>query len=58
MTNAKSETIKQVQKNNGKCGFYDLCLDLTNQFEEINKDRQWDGEFLDEIYSFVKKNTL
>lgn len=36
-------------------GMYELAEELTDKFEKLNKGREWDGEFADEIYEFVKK---
>jgi hypothetical protein len=30
-----------------------LANDLTDEFELLNKDREWDGEFFDEIERFL-----
>jgi hypothetical protein len=36
----------------GTGGMYELAEDLTNKFEELHKDREWDGEFFEEIEFF------
>ena len=38
----------------GSPGFRDLAVSLTNQFEEMNTGREWDGEFYEEIEDFVE----
>jgi len=37
----------------GRGALYELAEDWTNQFEERNKNRDWDGEFFDEIEQFI-----
>lgn len=49
------EKLQKIQDADGTPGFYDLCIELTDVFEEINKDRQWDGEFWEEIEQFIEK---
>jgi len=37
-------------------GMYELAEDWTDEFEELNKNRDdWDGEFFDEIESFCNQ---
>jgi hypothetical protein len=36
-------------------GMYELAEELTDKFEKLNKGREWDGEFAEEIDEFVKK---
>lgn len=38
----------------GTGGLYELAKELTDEFELLNKDRQWDGEFFDEINEFLE----
>jgi hypothetical protein len=40
----------------GTGGIWELCIRLTDEFEEMNRGREWDGEFFEEIESFVSKN--
>lgn len=51
--NTNSPIIQKVYEENGTGGMYELAENLTNEFEELNKDKKWDGEFFDEIYSFL-----
>lgn len=37
---------------------YELAENLTNEFEELNKDKKWNGEFFDEIYSFLTNKLI
>lgn len=46
--------ISDVQYKEGSTGFYDLAIEWTNKFEVLNKGREWDGEFFDEVKQFCK----
>lgn len=37
----------------GRGGMYELAEELTDEFELLNKGRDWDGEFFDELESFL-----
>ena len=39
----------------GSPGWRDLAEELTDEFELINKDRFWDGEFYEEVDDFVSR---
>jgi hypothetical protein len=54
----KSNVIEEIHLNKGTGGFYELAEDLTDEFELLNKDREWDGEFFDEIEDFLEKKLL
>ncbi len=49
------ELLKQEHTNHGYCVFYTLAEKWADEFEELNKDRQWDGEFYEEIEEFYNK---
>lgn len=34
-----------------------LAFDLTNEFQEINKDREYDGGYFEEVEKFFKYKT-
>jgi len=46
--------ISETQEKEGHAGIYTLASDWTDQFEELNKNRAWDGEFMDEVVMFCK----
>lgn len=50
-----SKVIEKYMDVDGFVGLYQLAVDLTNEFETLNKGRQWDGEFFEEIESFMDK---
>ena len=47
------QVVKDTMWGQGFPSMYDLAEKLTDEFEEINKGREWDGEFVDEINSFM-----
>ena len=49
----KSKRLQNIRRDHGRCGLYEFAKDLTDQFFLQNRDRQWDGEFYDEINEFV-----
>lgn len=48
-------SIKKVQDEQGIGGLYELAKELTNEFETLYKDREWDGDFFDTIESFINE---
>lgn len=52
--------LKEISETQGTGGLYELARALTDEFEQLNKGRQWDGEFFDEINLFctTKFNNL
>jgi hypothetical protein len=50
-----SKKILEVVEQQGTGGLYELAETLTNEFESLHADRQWDGEFYDEIAVFLKE---
>jgi hypothetical protein len=50
--------LDEILSTEGTGGIYDLCIDLTTEFESINEGRVWDGDWLDAVIEFVKEKTL
>lgn len=51
------DTISERYENSGTGGMYELAEEWTDEFEEKNKEREWDGEFFDELEVFcTEKN--
>lgn len=51
--------VRQAHESQGTGGLYGLSQDWTNEFETENKDREWDGDFFDEVEVFLnQKNYL
>lgn len=48
-------TVEERHAAQGHGGLYELAEQLTDEFELINKGRLWDGDFFDEIESFLNK---
>lgn len=46
--------VKERHEAQGHGGLYELAVELTNEFEELNKGREWDGEYFQEIEEFLK----
>jgi hypothetical protein len=49
----RDDLIRITLREKGHGGLYELANDLTDEFELLNKDREWDGEFFDEIERFL-----
>jgi hypothetical protein len=49
----KGSLPNEVMQNHGTGGLYELAEQLTTEFENANVGRVWDGEFFDEIESFL-----
>lgn len=43
-----------VQDTMGRGGLYELAQELTDKFEQQFADAQWDGNFFDELDSFLE----
>ena len=37
----------------GQGGWWNMALDLTNEFDRLHAGREWDGEFFDEVEKFL-----
>ena len=55
MKDEPCRVVAEVQDSQGTGGMYELAETLTNEFEQTNKDREWDGDFFDEIEYFLSK---
>jgi hypothetical protein len=49
----REDLVHKTLRENGHGGLYELAEELTDEFELLNKDREWDGEFFDEIERFL-----
>ena len=45
--------VAEINDRLGSGGLYELAESLTNEFELLSKGREWDGEFFEEIESFL-----
>jgi hypothetical protein len=56
--NDEDTTFRQVNETQGTGGIWELAETLTDEFESLNIDREWDGEFYDEITSFIHQKSI
>lgn len=55
----RNTAIDRANDSGGRGEILDLMIEWTNEFEEINKDREWDGEFYEEVDEFMNnKNKI
>ena len=47
------EVLGRIMESNGVGYFYELAEGLTDKFEGLNCGREWDGEFFEELESFI-----
>lgn len=47
-----------ISENQGTGGLYEIAEELTDKFEKQHKGREWDGDFFDEIESFMLKESI
>ena len=47
--------ILKVENTQGRAGLYDLAKEWTDEFEQLYKDKEWDGEWLDTIDEFIRE---
>lgn len=50
----KNSKLEEYMESNGTGGMYDCCEVWAFEFENLNKGRQWDGEFFEEIELFFE----
>jgi len=51
-------TFRQVNETQGTGGIWELAETLTDEFQSIHDGREWDGEFYDEIESFINQKSI
>ena len=49
----KGSLSNRERELNGLGGLYELAEELTDDFENLHKDRLWDGDFLDVMDTFL-----
>jgi hypothetical protein len=47
--------VKERHEAQGHGGLYELAEELTDEFENLNENRDWNGEFFDEIDEFLQE---
>lgn len=45
--------LEEIVANQGTGGLYELAEQLTDEFEKLNENMEWDGEFFDAIELFL-----
>lgn len=55
LTDHLPTALEEIQLSQGTGGIYEFCIDLADEFEELNRGREWDGEFFDEIEAFINQ---
>lgn len=53
--NSNHGLLRATLQEKGHGGLYELANDLTDEFENLHQGREWDGEFFDEIETFLNK---
>lgn len=48
------QVLIDIQNQQGTGGKWELAKEITLEFEKANQGRQWDGEFFEEIESFIQ----
>lgn len=51
----KPDFVTKRYDKQGRGGVWELAKELTDEFQEIHKDKEWDGEFFDELDLFWEK---
>ena len=47
------QVIQELYTSGGTNAMYDLAIDWTDEFQKKNKNREWDGDYFDEIEKFI-----
>lgn len=51
--------VSKIRDDMGTGGLYELAMQWTDEFEEQNKGRDWDGDFFDRLEDFLSdKNKI
>jgi hypothetical protein len=55
INNNPGGVVETLRSSDGTGALWQLAEDLTDEFEKLNKNREWDGEFFDEIEKFMEE---
>lgn len=47
----------QVYGNHGRGGFYELAWELTQDFQDLHGDYEWDGDYFEALEDYLKQKT-
>lgn len=50
-----SDTLMELYNTHGRGALWELAKSITDDFQSLNKNREWDGEFLEEIQRYTLK---
>lgn len=50
-----SDALMELYNTHGRGALWELAKSITDDFQSLNKNREWDGEFLEEIQSYTLK---
>lgn len=45
--------IMRELRANGRAVLYDIAIEWTNEFEVLHADREWDGDWIDVLWTFI-----
>ena len=48
-----SKILQNIEETQGRGGMWEFAIKLTDEFQELHNNREWDGEFFDEIENFL-----
>jgi hypothetical protein len=52
---SEDSKVVELYATNGRGAVWELAEAMTDKFEALNKGREWDGEFYDELDEFITK---
>lgn len=55
LKNEPNPVINNIEEKFGRGGLYELAFQYTDEFEEKNIGREWDGDFFDAIDDFIEE---
>lgn len=50
-----SDVVFSRFESRGRGGLWELAEELTDEFQALYKDQEWDGEWLDVLYAFLNE---
>ena len=58
LTDVEGSLPNRLRSEGGITALFDLSIKLTDDFERIYRDVEWDGEYFDTVESFLKINLV
>lgn len=53
-TTKETPVLDLIENTKGRGGMYEYAEQLTDDFELLTKNKNWDGEYLDKLDEFLK----